>query len=211
MSKRRRKVDPTERLSDQMRDILLRVYNYERPEPAPGTYLRTATGEILVNPEMTLNRIVETFMPWRPSEIIGVDPTPSKTAALSNALKRLDERGLLDRLSVVYNKDGKVTRMAMVSDRPERMRTTHVRLTGEGVAFARSLIHDDVDLEADKRKEEWRKVERQVRGLSLALDVLKERIEQRTGDETGENAYLGWKVVNETLDQIIAEIRGEQW
>lgn len=207
---RRRKVDPTERLSDQMRDILLRVYNYERPEPVPQTYITTLTGETLVVPRITLDRIVDTFMPWRPNEIIGDNPTPSKTAALSSALKRLDERGLLDRLSVVYNKAGKVTRMAVVSDRPERLRTTHVRLTREGTAFTRSLIRDDVDLEADKRKEEWRKLERQVRGLSLALDVLKERIEQRTGDEAGENAYLGWKVVNETLDQVVAEIRGER-
>lgn len=207
---RRRKVDPTERLSDQMRDILLRIYSYEHPEPTPGTYITTSTGENLVKPNLTLNRLVEAFMPWRPNEIIGDNPTPSKTAGLSSALKRLDERGLLKRFSVVYNKGGEVTRMAVLSDRPERLRTTHVRLTREGVLFVRSLINNDVDLEAGKRKEEWHKLERQARGLSLAMEVLKERILQRTGDEAGENALLAWKVVNETLNQIIAEIIGEQ-
>lgn len=205
MAKARRKVAPTARLSEQMKEVLLWVYNYERPEPTSGTYTRTATGEIVVT--LGLDRLVEIFAPWQPSVFIGENPTPSKSTTLSNTLKRLEERGLLNRYSVIY-KDGVVTRMARLRGKGMRMRTTHVDLSHQGSLFAQSLAHDDFDLEEHKAHQDRLKVERQVHGLRFALTLIRERVKQGNGDDAEQDARNAWSAVNESLKRDCKVVLG---
>ncbi len=207
MAKTRRKVAPTARLSEQMKEVLLWVYNYERPEPTSRTFTRTATGWGVVT--FGLNWVVEMFAPWQPSVFIGENPTPSKSTTLSNTLKRLEERGLLNRYSVIY-KDGVVTRMARLRGKGMRMRTTHVDLSHQGSLFAHSLAHDDFDLEGDKAHQDRLKVERQVEGLRFALTLIRERVKQGRGDDAEQDARNAWSAVTESLKQLVAKSAGEK-
>jgi hypothetical protein len=198
MTKKRGKTGPTARLSEQMKQVLLWVYNYERPESAPQTYITTLAG-------IMLNNIVDGFVPWRPSEFLGEKPTPSKTATLSNALKRLDERGLLNRYSVI-SKAGKVIRMTLLKDRGERMQTSHVNLTREGAVFVQALAHDDFDLELDQARRVQATLERQEFGLRLAVGLLRERINEDRNDDGEQEAHLALSAVEESLNQVQAKI-----
>ncbi len=205
MAKTRRKVAPTARLSEQMKEVLLWVYNYERPERKSITLNSPATGEIVVT--FGLNWVVEIFSPWQPSVFIGENPTPSKSTTLSNTLKRLEERGLLNRYSVIY-KDGAVTRMARLRGKGMRMRTTHVELSHQGSLFAQSLAHDDFDLEAHETDQDRLKVERQAEGLRVALNLIRERIDRNTDDDAEQEAHLAWDAVTESLKQLVAKSAG---
>jgi DNA-binding MarR family transcriptional regulator len=202
MAKKRRKADPTARVSEQMKAVLLWVYNYERPEPTPGTYTRTATGEIVVH---GFERLVEILAPWQPSVFIGENPTPSKSTTLSNTLKRLEERGLLNRYSV---KDGVVTRLR---GKGMRMRTTHLYLTHQGSLFAQSLTYDDFDLEEHNTHQDHLKLERQVEGLRFALTLIRERVKQGKGDDAEQDARNAWSAVNESLKQLMAKRDSEAY
>ncbi len=166
MPKNHRKTDPTARLSEQMKEVLLWVYSYEPPEPEPQLYSQTATGELVVSTD----RLVNSFAPWRPSVFIGENPTPSKTTALSNTLKRLEERGLLNRYSFIY-KNGVMVRLALLRGKGKRMRTTHVNLTRNGAMFVESL-KGDFNLEEYEKQREQRKLGSQVVGLGFASKLL---------------------------------------
>jgi hypothetical protein len=73
---RRRKVDPAERPSNQMIEVLRWAFTYKLPEPAAPS-------------DDSLTQLVNTrFVPRKPSEFIGEDPSPSKRTTLSNTLKR---------------------------------------------------------------------------------------------------------------------------
>lgn len=167
MAKTRRKTEPTARLSEQMKEVLLWVYRYEPPETEPQSFTQTAAGEIVVSTDRLVNR----FAPWRPSVFIGEKPTPSKRTTLSNTLKRLEERGLLNRYSVAY-KDGVMTRLALLRGKNEHMRTTHVDLTRNGALFALSLTEDGFDLEEHEAQKEHRLMKNQAEGLAFASKLL---------------------------------------
>lgn len=183
MAKTRRKVDPTERLSEQMREILLWVYE-NQPERGP-----------------------QGFVPWHPSVFIGENPTPSQSTALSTTLKRLEERGLLNRYSITY-KDGQMVRMVWGQVAKDRIRTTHVQLSREGFRFVESLVDKDFDPK-DGANQEQRKAQRQAEGLRLALGLITERIGQGMDDEAERDARRARLAVAESLNQLVAKDRGE--
>lgn len=201
MPKTRRKTDPTARLSDQMREVLLWAYNYKPPEREPQTYAWTAKGEILVSPGLTLSRVADNYVPWSPSAFIGENPTPSKSTTLSNTLKRLEERGLLRRYSVT-TKGGEVAGVVRIGSNSTRTRTTHVQLTDKGRLFVRSLS-DDFNLDEYEAKEEHRKIEKQAEGLRFALALLsREQFKQMAESSTTTPEVLSsLEAVNKWLGQ----------
>lgn len=144
MSKTRRKTDPTARLSEQMKEVLLWVHK-KQPDP-------------------------QDYVPWQPSIFLSENPTPSKSTALSNTLKRLEERRLLERYSITY-KDDEIVRMAY-GRLNVRMRTTHVKLSAKGFFFVESLIHDDFNFHDYEAQIERRQEERKINGLRFASTLL---------------------------------------
>lgn len=189
---RRRKVDPAERLSDQMRDILLWAYRYKLAEP------RAESSDSLTK------YVDEKLVPWRPSEIVGGDLTPSKRITLSNTLKRLEERGLLVRYSVGY-KNGKATRMAKVSDLNNRARTTHVGLTTAGSLRVIKITDPSFDLAETEAKKKRRLLESRVEGLDFALTLLhRERVKQmvEAGVEPVGEMLQSLEAINKSLEQM---------
>lgn len=188
MSKHSRRGDPTERLSDQMKAILRRVYTYEPSEPIPAS-----------NDSMT-RYVAEKFIPWRPSEFADGALTPSKRITLSNTLRRLEERGLLVRYSVSY-KNGVVTRMAIVGNLNERARTTHIGGTRAGSLVALDMIDSSFDLDEYAGGEKRRRLNMRVEGLAFAFKLVeRERFAQMA--EHNEAAQKSLELINQHLEQM---------
>ncbi len=205
MTKKRRKNEPTARLSEQMKEVLLWAFNYQNPvaEPTgPGFSLRVIHEPIKPRAGIPLDYLVnDRFAPWRPRVFIGDKPTQSKITALSNTLKRLEERGLVDRYSVGFDKNGRVTRIVSGRDENRRTRTTHVNLTQEGLQLAKNLAGIDFG----ERTNERDKVADLAEGLRVAMDLLNERLEQATTSEAKIDAQFALTAVEESLKQLKAE------
>ncbi len=184
MTKTRRKVDPTDRLSDLQERILRWVYE-NQPERGP-----------------------QGFVPWHPSVFIGQNPTQAQSNALSTSLKRLEERGLLHRYSIAY-RDGVMTGMVWGQVSLGRIRTSHVQLSREGFRFAESLVDKDFDPKEDEAKQEQRKAQRQAEGLRFALDLINERIEQGMDNAAERDARRARLAVVECLNQLVDTARGK--
>lgn len=186
------KVDPTERLSDQMRDILLWAYTYKPAEP------KAESSDSLTK------YVDEKLVPWRPSEIVGSDLTPSKRITLSNTLKRLEERGLLVRYSVGY-KNGVANRMAIIGNLNGRARTTHVGLTGAGSLRVLEMTDPDFDRADLEAKKGRRLLESHVEGLNFALTLLhRERVSQmvEAGVEPADKMLQSLDAINKSLEEM---------
>ncbi len=177
--KARRKSASTPRLSEQQRAVLLWAYDYERPVPQPQTYTRT--GDTLTFPAPNLDRLAENLVPWQPSVFIGEKPTPSQRTSLSNTLKRLEERGLIYRYSVLYKK-GVATQVTRKRGTKDQTRTTHFQLSAAGDLFAASL-RGELDLEEHSTAKTRRQLEARAAGLEFALLLLdRERLKHVDND-----------------------------
>lgn len=178
---RRRKVDPSERLSTQMLEVLRWAYDNHMGDP-------------------------QKFVPWSPSAFIGENPSQSKSNALSTSLKRLEERGLLIRYSITY-KDNIITRLVWPQVAEGRIRTSHVQLTSDGFSFVESLIHDDIDPEKEEADRQRYLLKRRAEGLRIALGLINERIEQGMDSDAERDARRARLAVAESLNQAMAEYR----
>lgn len=183
---RKRKSTPTSRLSEQMREVLLWVYNYERPEleNEPGaTPTRNAAGEIVsITVSFSLDRQAANLVPWQTSVFLGKSPTQSQRNALSKTLKRLEERGLIYRYSVVY-KDDVAVEITQHRGASDRIRTTHLQLSAAGSLLAESL-RGEIDLEEHESGKKRHKLEARAAGLEFALLLLQRERLQHVDNET---------------------------
>ena len=192
-SANKRKTEPTERLSEQMIEVLQWVYKNQQTR-------LSRDGSMSFDPQK--------HVPWRPSAFIGENPTPSKSNALSTTLKRLEERGLLVRYSITY-KNNIITRLVWAQVAEGRMRTTHVGLTRDGSLYVESLNDEDFDLEEYEAEYEHGKAKKQAQGLRLALGLINERIEKGTNDAVERDAWTARAAVIRSLNQLKAKYGGE--
>lgn len=181
---RRRKVDPADRLSDLQERILHWIYLNQPPCGPQG------------------------FAPWNPSLFIGENPTPSQTNALSTTLKRLEERGLLNRYSITYKND-QMVRMVWGKVAKGRIRTSHVQLNREGFLFVESLFIKELgpDGEEIMAKRDQQKLQYRVEGLRFALNLINERIQQGMDADAERVARRARFAVTECLNQL-ADMEG---
>lgn len=211
MPKTRRKTAPTAHLSEQMKEVLLWVLNYRKYEL--GSFASNTDKEFSVwafrrphqlGQEVPLDHLVNhDFVPWQPRALIGENPTPSKITALSNTLRRLEERGLLNRYSVGLSKDGLVTRIISGKDANNRTRTTHVNLTHSGFDLASSLSPVSFSIEEYENQKTHREMKDQAEGLRFASALLRREYLKRIavhGAEAETNAELD--AINERLGQL---------
>jgi hypothetical protein len=163
---------------------LLWAYGYELPELEPElvTPTRNAAGEIVsITVNFSLDRRAANLVPWQPSVFIGENPTSSQRIVLSNTLKRLEERGLIYRYSVLF-KDDMAVQITPGNGTKERIRTTHFQLSAAGDLFAASL-RGELDLEEHSTAKTRRQLEARAAGLKFALLMLdRERLKHVDND-----------------------------
>lgn len=186
MPKKRRKTEPTARLSEQMIEVLQWVYkNQQTP--------LSRDGSMSFDPQK--------YVPWRPSDFIGENPTPSKSNTLSTSLKRLEERGLLIRYSGDI-RDGRIARLVWAQVAKGRIRTSHVQLTRDGSLYVQSLNEEDFDIEEYEAGYERGKAKVQAQGLRLALNLINERIEKGMDAAAERDAFRARAAVTQSLNQL---------
>jgi len=178
VTKTRRKVDPTDRLSEQMIEVLRWAHDNHMGDP-------------------------QKFVPWKPSALIGENPSPSKSNALSTSLKRLEERGLLVRYSITY-RDNIITRLVWAHVAESRIRTTHLQLTRAGFRFVESLSHDDIDIEKEEIDRERRKLERRAENLRFAFTLLhREKLKLMIeNDPSSQILTTNLDAINKSLEEL---------
>jgi DNA-binding MarR family transcriptional regulator len=142
MARKRRKVDPTSRLGQQQKDILVwmaKNYSLHIGMEPPG------------NPDLA----TVLFLPWEPAAFLRESPTAGERAGLSTSLRKLAERGLIERTG---------------SDLGHR--TAWVAFTKQGRLLAEKLINEDFDPAEHDRAGERMNLDSRIDGLRLAAKLL---------------------------------------